>query len=88
MLILRLIKLEYFLGVTRYNKKILVSSSNFKTGTNLKINLEGDKHTEKDKPDIKSKKEDKQDVKMIKTKPDIKSKEEDKQDIKMIKNQT
>ena len=80
-----MIKQEYFLGVTRYNKKILVSSSNFKIGTNLKINLEGDKHTEKDKPDIKSKKEDKQDIRMIKTKPYIKSKKEDKQDIKMIK---
>ena len=31
------------------------------------------------------KKEDKQDIKIIKTKPDIKSKKEHKQDIKMIK---
>ena len=35
------------------------------------INLDDDKHIEKDKPDIKSNKEHKQDIKMIKTKPDM-----------------
>ena len=64
--------------IKNYNNKILVSSSRFNIGTNLKINLDDDKHIEKgkpdvkpNKPDIKSKKEDKQDIKMIKTKPDM-----------------
>ena len=35
--------------------------------------------------DIKSKKKDKQDIKIIKTKADIKSKREDKQDIEIMK---
>ena len=62
--------------VKNYNNKILISSPSFKIGTNLKINLVG----EKDKPDVKSNKghkqdtkpniELKQDVKMIRTKPD------------------
>ena len=69
-----------WIGKIKYNNKILVSLSNFKIGTNLKINLDDYQHIEKDKLDIKSKKE-----AMIKTKPDIKSKEEGKQDIKMIK---
>ena len=68
-----------------YNNKILVSSSSFNIETNLKINLDDDKHIEQDKSDIKSKKEDKQVIKMIKTKPDIKSKKEDKQNLKIIK---
>ena len=67
-----------------YNNNILVSSSSFNIGTDLKIYLY-DKHRENNRPDIKSKKEDKQDIKMIKTKPDIKFKKEDKQDTKMIK---
>ena len=72
--------------VKDYNNKILVASSSFKIGTNLKINLDDDKpdvrskkddkHIERDKPDVKSKKEE-----IIKTKPNIKSKK----DIKMIK---
>ena len=37
--------------VKNYNNKILVSSPSFKIGTNLKINLDG----EKDKPDVKPK---------------------------------
>ena len=45
--------------VKNYNNKILVSSPSFKIGTNLKINLDG----EKDKPDVKFNKEHKQDVK-------------------------
>ena len=36
--------------VQGYNNKILVSRTGFKIGTNLKINLDG----EKDKPDVKS----------------------------------
>ena len=63
----------------------MVSSSSFNIGTNLKINLDDDKHIEKDKPDIKSKKEDKQDIEIIKIKPNIKSKKEGKRDIKVMK---
>ena len=71
----------------------MISSPSFKIGTNLKINFDG----EKDKPDVKSKKEEKiktepnikfnkeQDVKIIKTKPKFESNKEHKQDIKMIK---
>ena len=53
--------------VKNYNNKILIASPSFKIGTNLKINLDG----EKDKPDVKPKKE-----------PDIKSNKEHKQDTK------
>ena len=53
--------------VKNYNNKILISLPSFKIGTNLKINLDG----EKDKPDVKSKKE-----------PNIKSNKEHKQDVK------
>ena len=53
--------------VKNYNNKILISSPSFKIGTNLKINLDG----EKDKPEIKPKEE-----------PDIKSNKENKQDVK------
>ena len=53
--------------VKNYNNKILISSPSFKIGTNLKINLDG----EKDKPDVKSK-----EVEMVKTKPDVKQKKE------------
>ena len=38
--------------IKNYNNKILVSSPGFKIGTNLKINLDG----EKDKPDCQAKK--------------------------------
>ena len=68
--------------IKNYNNKILVSSSNFKIGTNLKINLDydqpdvkskkDDKHIERDKPDVKYKKEE-----TIKDKPDIKPKIEE-----------
>ena len=51
--------------VQGYYNKILVSRTGFKIGTNLKINLNG----EKDKPDAKSK-----EVEMIKTEPDVKPK--------------
>ena len=59
--------------VKDYNNKILISSPSFKIGTNLKINLDG----EKDKPDVKSK-----EVEMVKTEPDVKSKVKTKPDIK------
>ena len=85
-------------GLKNYNNKILISSPSFKIGTNLKINLDG----EKDKPDvkpkkelnIKSNKEHKQDTKpniesngehKQDTKPNIKSNKEHKQDVKMMK---
>ena len=71
--------------IKNYNNKILISSSSFNLGTNLRINIDDDKHIDNNRPDSKSKKEDKQDIKMIKTKPDIKSIKEDIQDIKMIK---
>ena len=81
--------------VKNYNNKILISSPSSKIGTNLKINLD----EEKDKPDvkpkreekiksepnIKSNKEHKQDVKIIRTKPNIEFKKEDKLDIKTMK---
>ena len=50
--------------IKNYNNKILISSPSFKIRTNLKKNLDD----EKDKPDIKSNKEHKQDIKMIRTK--------------------
>ena len=65
--------------VKNYNNKILILSLSFKIGTNLKINLDG----EKDKPDVKSNKEHKQGVKVIRTKPNVKKEHE--QDIKMMK---
>ena len=81
--------------VKSYNNKILISSPSFKIGTNLKINLDGEKH----KPDVKSKKEEKiktepnikpnkehkQDVEIIRSKPNIESNKEHKQDVKMMK---
>ena len=59
--------------VKNYNNKILISSPSFKIGTNLKINLDG----EKDKPDVKPKGEE-----VVKTMPNIKSNKEQKQDVK------
>ena len=50
--------------VKNYNNKILTSSSSFKIGTNVKINLDG----EKDKPDLKPKGEE-----IVKTKLNVKS---------------
>ena len=69
--------------VKNYNNKILISSPSFKIGTNVKINLDG----EKDKPDVKSKEvemvKSEPDVKpKVKTKPDVKSNKEHKQDVK------
>ena len=57
--------------IKNYNNKILISLSSFNIGTNLKINIDDDKHIEKDRPDIKSKKEDKRDIKMMKNEPDM-----------------
>ena len=51
----------------------MIALPSFKIGTNLKINLD----EEKDKPDVKSNKEQKQD-----TKHDIKINKEHKQDVK------
>ena len=62
--------------VKSYNNKILISSPSFKIGTNLKINLDG----ERDKPDVKPKGK-----QIVKTKPDIKSNKEHKQDVKVIR---
>ena len=75
--------------VKNYNNKILISSPSFKIGTNLKINLDGEKDKpgvkSKTEPNIKSNKEHKQDVKIIRTKPKIESNKEHKQDVKMMK---
>ena len=81
--------------VKNYNNKILISSPNFKIGTNLKINLDEEKDKPdvkpkgdeivKSKPDIKANKEHKQDVKVTRTKPNIESNKEHKQNIKMMK---
>ena len=54
-------------NVRNYNNKILISSAGFKIGTNVKINLDG----EKDKPDVKPKGEG-----IVKPKPDVKQKKE------------
>ena len=58
--------------VQGYKNKILVSRTGFKIGTNLKINLDG----EKAKPDVKSK-----EVEMVKTEPDVKPKVKTKPNI-------
>ena len=72
-------------NIRNYNNKILISSPSFKIGTNVKVNLDGDdtkvaktdKLDAKHKPDIKTNKGDKQDVK-----PVIKPNKEHKQDVK------
>ena len=53
--------------IRNYNNKILISSPSFNIGTNLKVNLDGDK----DKPDVKPKGEG-----IVKPKPDVKQKKE------------
>ena len=60
-------------NVRNYNNKILISSPSFKIGTNVKINIDG----EKNKPDVKSK-----EVEMVKTEPDVKPNKKHKQDVK------
>ena len=73
--------------VKDYNNKILISSPSFKIGTNLKINLDG----EKDKPDVKSNRKQKQYIEpntgpngehKQNTKPNIEPNKEHKQDVK------
>ena len=63
-------------NIRNYNNKILISSPSFKIGTNVKINIDG----EKDKPDVKSK-----EVEMVKSEPDVKSKVKTKPDVKSNK---
>ena len=74
---------------TNYNNKILISSPCFKIGANVKINLDGEKDKPdvkpKKEPDIKSNKEQKQDIKIIRTKPDTEPNKEHKLEIKMMK---
>ena len=60
-------------NIRNYNNKILISSPSFKIGTNVKINIDG----EKDKPDVKSK-----EVEMVKSEPDVKPNKKHKQDVK------
>ena len=70
--------------IENYNYEILISKPGFNLGTNLKINLDGERDQPdvkpKKEPDIKSNKEQIQDIK-----PNIDFKKEDKQDVKMIK---
>ena len=75
--------------VKNYNNKTPISSPSFKIGTNLKISLDG----EEDKPDVKPKKEpdikfnkeQKQDIRVIRTKPNTESNKEHRLDLKMMK---
>ena len=62
--------------VKNYNNKILISVPSFKIGTNVKINLDG----EKDKPDVKPQGEE-----VMKTIPNTGSNKEQKQDVKMMR---
>ena len=67
-------------NVRNYNNKILISSPSFKIGTNLEINLDG----EKDKPDVKTNEEQKPNTGSNKEhKPVIKLNKEGKQDVKL-----
>ena len=68
-------------NVRNYNNKILISSPSFKTGTNVKVNIDGEQVKLKDKPDVKSKEVGNRRL-MVKTKPDVKSNKEHKQDAK------
>ena len=58
-------------NIRNYNNKILISSTSFKIGTNVKINIDGEQAKLKDKPDVKPKGE-----RIVKTKPDVKQKKE------------
>ena len=66
--------------IRRYNNKILIALPSFKIGTNLKINLD----EEKDKPDVKSNKEQKQEIK-LNTGFNKERKQDTKHDIKLNK---
>ena len=68
-------------NIRNYNNKILISSPNFKIGTNVKVNINGEQVKLKDKPDVKSKEVDNQRL-MVKTEPNIEPNEERKQDVK------
>ena len=57
-------------NVRNYNNKILISSPNFKIGTNVKVNIDGEQAKLKDKPDVKSKEVDNRRL-MVKTEPDV-----------------
>ena len=67
-------------NVRNYNNKILISSTGFKIGTNVKVNLDGEQVKLKDKPDIKSK-EVKTEQKVT-TKPIIEPGKKHEQDVK------
>ena len=75
--------------VRNYNNKILISSPSFKIGTNVKINLDGEKDkpyiSPKKEPDIESNKERKQDIKIVRTKPGTESNKEQKPEPDMNK---
>ena len=57
-------------NVRNYNNKILISSPSFKTGTNVKVNIDGEQAKLKDKPDVKSREVDNRRL-MVKTEPDV-----------------
>ena len=63
--------------IRRHNNKILIALPSFKIGTNLNINLNGERAKIKDKPDVKFNRKQKQDIK-----PDTGFNKEHKQDIK------
>ena len=77
-----------FIYMLRSDMNLRIGRVKIKIVTNVKINLDG----EKDKPDVKPKKEpdnksnkeQKQDIKVIRTKPKIRFKKEDKLDIEMM----
>ena len=62
--------------IRRYNNKILIASPSFKIGTNLKINLDGERAKIKDGPEVKSK-----EAEMVKSEPDVKPKVKTKPNI-------
>ena len=68
-------------NVRNYNNKILISSPSFKIGTNVKVNIDGERAKLKDKPDVKSKEVDNRRL-MVKTEPDVEPNKEHKQDVK------
>ena len=63
-----------------YNNKILIASPSFKIGTNLKINLDGERANIKVEPEVKSKEVDNWRL-MVKTEPDVKPKVKTKPNI-------
>ena len=67
--------------VKNYDNKILIPSPNFKIGTNLNININGEQMKLKDKPDVRSKEVDNRRL-MVKTEPDVKPKVITKPDVK------